>query len=57
MGMYGAVGAPTSATNARYTEFSTVPQGQPMSSQAAALPTRTEVGAAEYAAGYGGYGE
>ena len=55
--MYGAVGAPTSAANARYTEFSTVPQGQPMSSQAAALPTRTEVGAAEYAAGYGGYGE
>ena len=56
MGMYGAVGAPTSAASARYSEFSAVPQGQPMSSQAAAIPSRTEVGAAEYAAGYGAYG-
>ena len=57
MGMYGAVGAPATAASARYSEFSSVPQGQPMSSQAGAIPTRSEVAAAEYGAGYGAYGK
>ena len=56
-GVYGAVGGPASAATARYSEFSGVPAGQPMSSQAAAIPTRNEVAAAEYGAGYGAYGK
>jgi hypothetical protein len=56
MGMYGAVGAPTSAAQSRYSEFTSVAQGQPMSSQAGAIPTRSEIAAAEYGAGYGAYG-
>ncbi|XP_028407041.1 RNA-binding protein Musashi homolog 2-like isoform X2 [Dendronephthya gigantea] len=57
-GMYGAVGAPSSAAaaNARYNDFAGVPQGQPIASQAAAIPTRSEVAGAEYGAGYGVYG-
>ena len=55
--MYGAVGAPVSAAGARYSEFSSVPQGQPMSSQAAGMPSRSEVVAADYGAGYGAYGK
>ena len=57
MGMYGAVGAPATGAGARYSEFPNVPPGQPMSSQAGAIPTRGEVAAAEYGAGYGAYGK
>lgn len=58
MGMYGAVGAPTSAASAlRYSEYSGVTQAQAMSSQAGAIPARSEVVSADYGATYGAYGK
>lgn len=56
MGIYGAVGAPTTAATARFSEYTTVPQGQPMSSAASAVPTRSEVVAADFP-GYAAYGK
>ena len=52
MGMYGAIGAPTSA--ARYNDFGTPGQGPPTSTQGAVMPGRAD-GASEFG-NYGNYG-